>query len=162
MPEAVTKQCPNCKRVKRVDEFGWSRRKNRPTRYCKACWNEPTHAREIGGSESAKELMLYYADLRYLMEKIAETVAEAAKDGGPLDRPIASLGDVWLSEMTEEAYRGIIQALIRKAQSGDAVAAKLLLEERHRRLGEPTPESVESAFEQLFSLDPLTLGLDSE
>lgn len=162
MPEAVKKKCPGCGKLKRIDEFGWSRRRNRPTRNCKMCWKNPFLAREMGGSESAKELVLYYADIRYLMERIADTQAEAAKDGGSIDRPVANFSDIWLSEMTEEAYRGIIRALISKAQQGDAIASKLLLEERHRRLGEPTSSSVEAAFEQLFSLDPLTLGLDSE
>ncbi len=35
-------------------------------------------------------------------------------------------------------------------------------EERHRRLGEPTPGSVEESFEELFKLSPLKPGMDTE
>lgn len=160
MPVPVKKLCRGCGKEKPIDEFGYSKRKARPTATCKTCWGD-IRGRVMHG-ESTDQMTLYYADLHYMMEKIHETQAEAAADGGSIDRPIASLGDVWLSEMTEDAYRSIIQALIRKAATGDAVAAKLLLEERHRRLGEPSSDSVESAFEQLFKIDPLTANLDSE
>lgn len=160
MPAPVKKKCRGCLKEKPIDEFGYSRRKRQPTATCKQCWGD-VRGRVMHG-ESTDELTLYYADVHYLMEKIHETQAEAASDGGTIDRPIASLGDVWLSEMTEDAYRSIIQALIRKAATGDAVAAKLLLEERHRRLGEPSGENVEAAFEALFKIDPLTANLDTE
>lgn len=163
MADALTMKCRACGKVKRLDEFGWSKRRARPTKSCKACWSDAARIDEsFRGKESTAELLLYYAEIRSLMEQIAHTQAEAAKDGESIDRPVSSLADVWLSEMSEEAYRAILQALIAKAKGGDVYASKLLLEERHRRLGEPSKDSVEAAYEELFAVAPLSTGLDSE
>lgn len=160
MAKPIKKLCPSCQKMKHMDEYAWSKRRNRPNIYCRACWDKP-YPRLSSASESTTELSLLYSPIRSLMQHINEAQAEAAAKGLPVDRPIASLGDVWVGEMTQEAYRAIVQALIRKAESGDVNAAKLLLEERHRRLGEPTPESVEESFADLLKIAPLTPGLDS-
>lgn len=161
-PAPIKKLCPSCQKMRRVEEFGWSKRKKRPNVYCYHCWGTPRRNRLINGSESTEELLLYYTEIRSLMINLHEAQAEALAKGLPADRQIASLGDVWVSQMTEEAYSAIVQALIDKASRGDVHAAKLLLEERHRRAGEPTKESVEQSFEGLFNVDPLTPNLDTD
>lgn len=162
MPQVIRKKCPSCEKIKRIEEFGWSRRKQRPTKNCKACWRDPAKARSIVGDETGAELALYYTDLRSMMMTLNEQAAAAAADGEPFERQIPTLADVWVSEMTEEVYRGIIKALIARADNGDVNASKLLLEERARRLGDPTAQSVQESFEELFKLDPLATGHDTE
>jgi hypothetical protein len=161
MASPIKQLCPGCNKTLPVENFGWSRKKSRPTKYCKACHGDPSISRRMN-NESTAEMILYYSPIRSLMEHINEAQAEAVKNGLAVDRPIPSLGDVWVGEMTEEAYRAIVKALIKKAESGDVNASKLLLEERHRRLGEPTPGSVEESFEELFKLSPLKPGMDTE
>ena len=161
--ESVKLTCKICGKTKRVEEFGWSKRRQRPTKTCKKCWTDPRTARVLAGHDSTEELLLYYADIRSLMTEIHKARADTIKDGLPLEREVAtSYGEIFMSEMTEEAYRAIIQALKRKAEQGDVKAAEMLLKERQARLGDPSPESVQDAFEELFRADPLTTGLDSE
>lgn len=162
MSDHVKQACRICGKLKRVEDFGWSKRRHRPTRTCKACWSDPRTARGALSRDTTEELILYYSDIRSLMTEIHKARAETVKEGLPLEREVAtSYGEIFMSEMTEEAYRSIIQALKRKAGEGDVRATALLLEERHRRLGDPTPESVQDAFEELFKLSPLTPGMDS-
>lgn len=158
----LKQKCRACSKLKRIEEFGWSRHRGRPTKTCIACQNDPSMARKMMGSESTRELVLYYSHVRSMMEDLNAAQAERISKGLPVDRPLKNLGDVWVSELTEEAYREIVQALIRKASNGDVNASKLLLEERHRRAGEPTSESVQESFEELFKIDPLTPNMDSE
>jgi hypothetical protein len=160
--ETVKIKCRACGVPKRPEEFGWSVKKRRPTKTCVECWTTPTTARTMRANETTEELLLYWTHIRGLMTEIAKAQKEALDEGLPVDRPIAALGDIWVGEMTEEAYRAIVQALIQKASNGDVNAAKLLLEERHRRAGEPTKEGVEEAFADLFKAAPFSTGLDSE
>lgn len=160
--EETTKQrCRLCGKVKVIREFGWSKKYRRPTKTCKACWTKPQSERSQSPHIDSTELVLYYTDIRERMIILNEAQAEAAADGLPVDRPIQSLADVWVGEMTEEVCRLILLALIEKAKNGDVNATKLLLEERHRRAGEPTAASVEETFDDLFKLDPLTTGRDT-
>jgi hypothetical protein len=156
------KLCPGCGKNKALDQFGWARRKRQPTKFCKACWTNPREARNIMGRESAKELVLFYTPIRELMRMINDDQERAQAEGDAVDHPIASLDDIWLGEMTEEVYRAILKALIKKASQGDQRAAELLFKERARRFGGEDAPSDEEGFEELFSIDPLTPGLDSE
>lgn len=160
--EETTKQkCRDCGKVKPVREFGWSKKYRRPTKTCKLCWARPQAARSQQIHVETQELLLYYTDIRERMIILNEAQADAAADGLPVDRPIQSLADVWVGEVTEEVYRLILLALIEKAKAGDVNATKLLLEERHRRAGEPTAETVADSYEDLFKLDPLTVNRDT-
>lgn len=162
MPDDPVKQrCRDCGKVKEIRAFGWSKKYRRPTKTCKLCWERPQSERSQSPHIDSNELVLYYTDIRERMIILNEAQAEAAAEGLPVDRPISSLADVWVGEMTEEVYRLILLALIEKAKAGDVNATKLLLEERHRRAGEPTAASVEESFDDLFKLDPLTTGRDT-
>lgn len=156
MAEQVKQRCIVCGKTKEIQFFGWSRKKRRPTKTCQLCWSHPSL------KDSTDELVLYYSRIRGLMEELAKAQVAALNDGKPLNRKIASsLGEVFVDEVTEEVYRSIIRALIAKAESGDTRATELLLAERHRRAGEPSPGSVEASFEELFKLAPLTPNLDT-
>lgn len=150
MKDEAKRACLICGKTKPASDFGWSKRKKRPTKACKMCWGEAGMARSHG-NESTEELLLYYAHIRRLVEEINTEIASGK-----------TIADIWVAQMTEEAYTSIVQALIGKASAGDVNAAKLLLEERHRRLGEPTPDSTAESFELLFKTDPLTPNLDTE
>jgi hypothetical protein len=147
--EETTQRCRGCGDTKPITAFGWSSKRHRPTKICKACWGGPQMARSTG-KETVDELTLYYSHIRSLVEEINSELADGK-----------TMSDVWLREMTEEAYTAIVRALITKASSGDVNASKLLLEERHRRAGEPTQESTAESFEALFNLDPLAPGMDT-
>jgi nucleotide-binding universal stress UspA family protein len=160
--EQITQRCRACNKVKPVEAFGWVARKARPTRTCRACWKDPASARRMAGLESTEELLLYYPHVRSLVEDLNRHLAESLAEGKPVERKMPQLGEIFFSEVTEEAYRTIVRALIAKAEQGDVRATELLLEERQRRLGEPTPESVQETFEELFKLDPLAANRDTK
>lgn len=160
--KAIKLRCVTCNELKRVEEFGWSKKNRAPTKSCKKCWTDPSKNRQIIGGETTEEMLLYYAPIRRLMVEINEAQADAIANDLPVDRPIAALGDVFVGEMTEEVYKAIVQALIRKASSGDTRAAELLLKERNARAGDPTPKDVEESWEDLFKVDPLKPGMDTE
>ena len=158
--EPVKLRCRSCQKIKFADEFGWSNKRNRPTRTCVSCWVVRSDQQR---SAATDELANYYAEIRSLMVTINEERAAAAQTGEPLsEREVQSLGDIFLGVLTEDVYRDIVEALSRKAKTGDVNATKLLLEERARILGDTSKADVDESFASLFNIDPLSIGLDSE
>ena len=66
--------------------------------------------------------------------------------GNPYNKRVAQLRSALISAVTEDDVRGIIQALVEKAKSGDVAAAKEVLD---RTLGKPQEADLIARMEEL-------------
>ena len=138
--EAETQICADCGVPKPLSAFGWSKRKNRPTKRCIECWQQPGRDRIVA------PLVAIYAELEMLMAQIKK----------------ATFDEMVRSEWDEQALRLVMRALLDRAQAGDREAAKLIIDTRLKLKAQGEGEDDTLNLAALLAEDPLVTGSDSE
>lgn len=138
---AETAVCIYCLVEKPLSEFGWSKKRKRPTKSCLNCWDTSPERDKL-----VPNLILLYAELMPLMDQIGK----------------ADFAQLVREEWDEQAMRLIMRGLTVRASQGDTRAADLILQVRLklRAEGEGEDEDI-NTLAKLLATDPLQTGSDT-
>lgn len=137
-PETAT--CQTCGREKPLTEFGWSKRKGKPTKRCISCWQSPDLDRLV------PSMVGIYFELEQLMTQIRKATFE----------------EIIRSELDETALRLVLRGMVERANKGDSNAARVLIDVRLKlnQAGDGSEEETVN-LAQLLAQDPLATGGDT-
>lgn len=140
MGEVKLQHCIDCGTPKPLSEFGWSKKRQRPTKRCIECWGTTNPDSVLKRDRLVPSLIPMYEELSLLMEQIHK----------------ASFEELVKSEWDEQAMRLIMRALVDRAANGDTKAIEIIINTRLKlkAQGDGSEEDIVN-LAQLLASDPL-------